>query len=63
MKKEFIMVLDEIYESKLVGYFLYRSLEKSSNERSIVDGLYIQREEIGEVPPTKFKITLEKIDP
>ena len=62
MKKEFIMVLDEIYEPKLIGYSLYRSLEKSSDERSIVDGLYIQREEIGKIPPIKFKMTLEEID-
>ena len=63
MKKEFIMVHDELQEQKLVGYSLYRSLRKGSNERPIIDGLYIQQEEIGKNPPIKLKMTLEKIDP
>ena len=63
MKKEFIMVLDEHFEPKLFGYSLYRSLEKGRDERPIIDGLYIQREEIGKIPPIKFRMTLEKIDP
>ncbi len=59
MRKGFNMVLDEEYDRKLAGYCLYRSLEKGDNERPIVDGLYIQREEIGHSPPRKIKLTIE----
>ena len=53
------MVLDEEYERKLAGYYLYRSLEKGHNERPVVDGLYIQRDEIGQSPPLKIKLTID----
>jgi len=58
MEKEFTMVLDEEYEQKLAGYCLYRSLEKGDNERPIVDGLYIQRNEIGQPPPSKIELII-----
>lgn len=59
MKRGFILVLDEEYELKLAGYCLYRSLEKGDNERPIIDGLYIQRSEIGRSPPQKIRLTVE----
>ena len=59
MKKGFTLVLDEEYERKLAGYYLYRSIEKGNNERPIIDGFYIQREETGQSPPRNIKITIE----
>ena len=59
MKRGFTMILDEEYEQKLAGYCLYRSLEKGDNERPLIDGLYIQREEIRQSPPRQISLTLE----
>jgi hypothetical protein len=58
-EKRITMVLEEEYGRKLAGYCLCRSLEKGDNERPIVDGLYIQCEDIGQPPPGKMNLKIE----
>ncbi|MFC1978229.1 hypothetical protein ACFLWS_08245 [Chloroflexota bacterium] len=59
MTSRFTMILDEEYEQKLAGYCLYRSSEKGDNNRPLIDGLYIQREQIEPIPPKCIELTLE----
>jgi hypothetical protein len=42
---------------KVQGYYIYRSEELSGN-RPIIDGLYIQRDELMNDPPDEMDISL-----
>ena len=55
-KLELTLLLDKDYD--LLRYYLYRSREEE-NGRPIVDGVYIQRDTVGENPPEKMKLLLE----
>ena len=52
------IVLDTDYLHRVENYYIYRSQEEERG-RPIVDGVYIQRETIGENPPEKMKLLLE----
>jgi hypothetical protein len=54
VKLESTIVLYNEYEK----YYQYKSQEEE-NGRPIIDGVYIQREIIGENPPQKMKLLLE----
>lgn len=57
MRIELTVTLDKEMLRKVVGYYLYRS-ELLEGTRPIVDGIYIQRETIGEYPPESMELTL-----
>ncbi|MDP1808209.1 MAG: hypothetical protein Q8L35_01580 [Actinomycetota bacterium] len=50
--------LDRAMLGKVGGYYLYRSQEEQSG-RPIIDGVYVQRETIGDVPPATMTLLLE----
>lgn len=52
------LILDEEHLSKVFGYYIYRSEEKTGN-RPTIDGVYIQRKCVGENPPWNMKLSLE----
>jgi len=45
-------------EEKVTGYHIYRSKEEE-NGRPIVDGVYLQRRKVGEMPPERMTLRLE----
>ncbi len=51
------LVLDIDQLGKLAGYYLYRS-EELAGDRPIVDGLYLQKSEIGDRPPMRMRLQL-----
>ena len=52
------LVLDREMLQKVIGYYMYRSQEEE-RDRPTVDGVYIQRETIGENPPENMTLLLE----
>ncbi len=50
--------LDQDDTSKMSGYYLHRSEECSGN-RPIVDGIYVQRNGIGPIPPETMSVLLK----
>jgi len=52
------LFLDKEMLSKVGGYYIYRSQEREVG-RPIVDGVYIQREAVGENPPKAMSLWLE----
>ena len=52
------MILDREQLGKVIGYYMYRSQEMELN-RPIIDGVYIQRKQLGETPPESLTLLLE----
>ncbi|MBI5467721.1 MAG: hypothetical protein HY891_01190 [Deltaproteobacteria bacterium] len=41
------------------SFYLYRSEEKDNRNISLVNGVYVLREEVGEIPPENMALSLE----
>lgn len=57
-KLQLTLILDREMLRKVTGYYIYRSQEEEKDS-PIVDGVYIQRETIGENPPKNMTLLLE----
>jgi len=44
--------------AKVVGYYIYRN-EDENNTKSVVNGIYINREALGLDPPESMSLVLE----
>ena len=53
----FHLVLDKHMLTKVIGYYIYRSQEQHY-DRPVVDGLYIQRNTLGEYPPEEMIVSI-----
>ena len=52
------MIVDRSMLTKVEGYYVYRSQEVE-NDRPVVDGLYVQRQAIGDEPPEALRVTID----
>ncbi len=52
------LLLDVDQLMKLDKYYLYRS-EETAGGRPLIDGLYVQKQEIGSTPPVRIRLVLE----
>jgi hypothetical protein len=54
---ELTMRLDHTQLEKVKGYYVYRS-EESEGDRPVVDGLYVQRQAIGDRAPESMRVSI-----
>ncbi len=58
MQLRFTLRLDSEKTDKMSSYYLYRS-EEFQGDRPVVDGVYLQWNAVGSIPPEKMSIVLE----
>jgi hypothetical protein len=50
--------LDYTQLEKVKGYYVYRS-EETEGDRPVVDGLYVQRQAVGDQAPESMQISID----
>ena len=55
---ELTMRLDHTQLEKVKGYYVYRS-DENEGDRPVVDGLYVQRQAIGDRAPESMRVSID----